>query len=123
MQKLYCYVDETGLDTEGTFFLVSVVITKPERDDIIRLLEKIEKKSKKDRAKWAHTKDIQRLTYMNAIFSEEAFKGRLYYGKHTEQSRDYQEMTITTTAQAINAHANPPYKATVIIDGLQTSQY
>lgn len=26
-QKLYCYVDETGQDTEGRLFLVSVVVT------------------------------------------------------------------------------------------------
>lgn len=26
MQKLYCYVDETGQDTQGAFFLVSAVV-------------------------------------------------------------------------------------------------
>jgi hypothetical protein len=123
VQKIYCYIDETGLDTEGAFFLVSVVITKPERDEIIKLLEKIEKHSRKERAKWAHTKDKQRLAYMNAIFKEEVFKGRLYYGRHIQPSLDYQEMTVTTAAQAITAHAQKPYKATVIIDGLPNSLY
>jgi len=32
MQKLYCYVDETGQDTKGKLFLVSVIITEPQRD-------------------------------------------------------------------------------------------
>jgi hypothetical protein len=123
VQKLYCYVDETGLDTAGVFFLVSVVITKPERDEIIKLLEKIEKQTGKYHIKWAQSKDEKRLAYMNAVLKEEVFKGRLYYSKHTEPSTDYQEMTIATTAQAIAAHAQKPYKATIIIDGLQKPLY
>ena len=41
-QKLYCYVDETGQDTEGRLFLVSVVITEQEREEFARELEQIE---------------------------------------------------------------------------------
>lgn len=32
-QKLYCYVDETGQDTEGQIFVVSIVLTGKERDE------------------------------------------------------------------------------------------
>jgi hypothetical protein len=42
MQKLYCYVDETGQQPEGRFFLVSVVVTGPERDALNTALERIE---------------------------------------------------------------------------------
>lgn len=31
-QKIYCYVDETGQDTEGDLFLVALVVTGQERD-------------------------------------------------------------------------------------------
>ncbi len=41
-QKLYCYVDETGQDTEGHLFLVSVVVTEQERESFARELERIE---------------------------------------------------------------------------------
>ena len=27
-QKIYCYVDETGQDTLGQFFIISVVVTE-----------------------------------------------------------------------------------------------
>jgi hypothetical protein len=33
-QKLYCYVDETGQDTLGQFFIVSVVITEDIREKL-----------------------------------------------------------------------------------------
>ena len=47
MSKLYCYVDETGQDTEGRFFLVSVVVTGVERDEMRTWLETVEKESGK----------------------------------------------------------------------------
>ena len=31
MQKLYCYVDETGQNTEGDLFVVSIVLTEKEK--------------------------------------------------------------------------------------------
>ena len=31
-QKLYCYVDESGQDTGGKIFIVSVVVTKTEKE-------------------------------------------------------------------------------------------
>lgn len=34
MRKCYCYVDETGQDTKGSLFLVSVVIVQSDRNEI-----------------------------------------------------------------------------------------
>lgn len=50
-QKLYCYVDETGQDTEGDLFVVSLVVTGDERDELLKLCESIEKKSGKGKFK------------------------------------------------------------------------
>ena len=36
MKKLYCYVDESGQDTKGGFFVVSIVVLEKERDLILR---------------------------------------------------------------------------------------
>ena len=47
MQKLYCYVDETGQNTKGRLFIVSVIVTEGEREELARQLEEIEKASKK----------------------------------------------------------------------------
>lgn len=44
-QKLYCYVDEIGQDTEGQLFLVSVVVTEQEQEAFARELERIEAES------------------------------------------------------------------------------
>jgi len=55
MQNLYCYVDETGQDTHGAFFLVAVVIVEEERVYLQAALEQIEQQSQKGHLKWQKT--------------------------------------------------------------------
>lgn len=47
MKKIYCYVDETGQDTGGKIFVVSIILTMTERDSLLGLCEKIEKETGK----------------------------------------------------------------------------
>jgi hypothetical protein len=42
MQKLYCFVDETGQDTSGRLFIVSVVVAPKERQALSGTLRAIE---------------------------------------------------------------------------------
>ena len=42
--KTYCYVDETGQDTKGAYFLVSIVVVSENRDELLAELEAIERK-------------------------------------------------------------------------------
>ena len=63
MQKLYCYVDETGQDTQGNLFIVSVVIAEDERVRLLKQLEQIEKSTRKGRRKWMKTREEQQFQY------------------------------------------------------------
>ena len=51
-EKLYCYVDETGQDTMGRLFLVVLVLTAGQRDQLAADAERIEAQSLKGTAKW-----------------------------------------------------------------------
>ena len=51
-QKLYAYVDESGQDTEGRFFVVSVVLFGTDRDTVLARLEALEARTGKGRVKW-----------------------------------------------------------------------
>jgi len=119
MHKLYCYVDETGQDTEGQLFLVSVVITEEERDTLIEILETIEKASGKGKVKWIKAKDKARVAYIKAVLSEEKLKGSLHYGAH-RNAKDYLPKTVLTTAKAVLSYpaAAEEYQVTVLVDGL-----
>lgn len=117
MQKLYCYVDETGQDTKGDFFLVSVVITQEEREQIRKQLEKTERKTGKGRRKWIESKPKQRQNYVRKALKIPTLRGGINYAIY-HKTTDYIPRTILTTARAITRHAEKEYKATVFVDGL-----
>jgi len=66
-KKFYCYVDETGQDTQGELFIVSVVIVGTERDQALELCERIERQTGKGRRKWIRARYAQRLAYIQQI--------------------------------------------------------
>jgi hypothetical protein len=120
-QKLYCYVDETGQDTMGEFFLVSVVITATEREMLVKQLEEIERVTGKGRRKWLQTRRSQRSLYITRILSLPLLRGKLHYAVYHDTT-DYLARTVLATARAITVSAEGDYKATVLVDGLPKSQ-
>ena len=66
--KLYCYVDETGQDTKGKFFLVTVVLKEQSHLTILQAkLEEIEKATKKNFLKWTKTSFAVRKNYLRRL--------------------------------------------------------
>ena len=121
VEKIYCYVDETGQDTKGDLFIVSVVIVEHERNQVIELCEKIEQKTHKGRVKWIKANYSKRLDYIRTILQEPAFMGKLNFAVY-RNSRDYLPLTVLTIARSVTALALADYKATVLIDGLPRPQ-
>lgn len=121
MKKLYCYVDESGQDTEGKFFLVSVIITEKEREKLEKELMKIEVSSGKKNVKWSKAKDEAKTNYIKKVLKLDLIKGRLNYSVY-RNTKDYLTKTILTTAKAISNYSNDDYKAVILIDGLRKSQ-
>lgn len=117
MNKIYAYVDETGLDTKGSLFIVGVVITQNNRDNLSTILEVIEQQSAKGPIKWINSRPTARLEYLKAIFSEAAFHNCLFYQIH-QNTTEYLKRTVATAAAAIEACAPADYKATILVDGL-----
>jgi hypothetical protein len=117
-QKLYCYVDETGQDTLGRFFLVAIVITGEERESITHELELIEKETKKGITKWKKTNLQRRVAYMEKIVESNLFFNKINYAAFSGR-KDYQELTIIATAKAIISTAPAiNYEASVYVDAL-----
>lgn len=117
MQKLYCYVDESGQDTEGKLFLVSVVIQEKEREELRKDLERIERESKKGIRKWFRTNKERRMSYIERVIKGGLFKHSIFYSKY-EQTQAYTDLTILTTAKAILQKVKMNYSATILVDGL-----
>jgi len=120
-KKFYCYVDETGQDTQGELFIVSVVIVGTERDQALELCERIERQTGKGRRKWIRARYAQRLAYIQQILREPIFQDKLVFSIYIN-TRDYLSVTIQTIALAIQTHVSQPEKVTVLLDGLPRSQ-
>ena len=119
--KLYTYVDETGQDTRGQLFIVSVIVIRAERDPLRQALQEIERSSRKLDKKWKKSRPAQREAYMRAILNLEALHGSLYYSVY-RNARHYVDLTIQSTAQAILHNIGASDQTTVLVDGLARSE-
>ena len=122
VKKLYCYVDETGQDTEGKLFIVSIVVTGEERDELFKLCEEIEKDSGKGKFKWGKAEKNKRSVYLKRIFKTKIFKSKLRYSVF-RNLRDYDLATIVAVSKAV--HFKEPtlgYTTLVYVDGLSKSK-
>jgi len=121
-QKLYCYVDETGQDTAGKLYIVSVVIAQKDRDEIEKILEKIEKETGKGKTKWTRSKKEFKIAYLERVLTNKAFRRKIFHS-FSKDTRAYRELTLITIASAItNVKEKDDYKASIFIDGLQRTQ-
>ena len=118
-QKLYAYVDESGQDTFGEFFVVATVLTADNHERVRQSLERLERASGKGLRKWIKATPRQRLAYLTAVLQLPALHGRLF-AAHFTNTTTYLPCVLTTITQAVTAGAaGQPSRATVLIDGLQ----
>ncbi|MBM3839898.1 MAG: hypothetical protein FJ398_18390 [Verrucomicrobia bacterium] len=115
--KRYAYVDESGQDTKGELFLVAVVVTESERDALRRRLGEIERESGKCERKWTKTPRDERSRYPERIISLPDLARHLYFSSY-RGAQTYVDLTILSTAKALNAAAHGVFEATIFVDGL-----
>jgi hypothetical protein len=116
-QKLYAYVDESGQDTLGEFFLVSVVVTGEAREGLRTKLRTIERASGKQAKKWRKARLTERVAYLQSVFQLSELRGCIYFARY-HATRAYVDLMILSTAKALHAHGAELPQATVIVDGL-----
>jgi hypothetical protein len=116
-QKLYAYVDESGQDTRGRIFLVSVVVTGETREALRTKLKAIERASGKHDKKWTRARLAERAAYMQAVIQSSEFVGHISYAYY-QDTRSYVDLMILSTAQALHAQGVERPSATIIVDGL-----
>src|SRR3990172_10889968 len=68
MDKLFCYADESGQDTGGTYFAVAVVILDQQSvQGLGRTLETIERETGKRKRKWTNTRSKEKTNYLERV--------------------------------------------------------
>lgn len=122
VQKIHCFVDETGQDTAGQYFIVSVVVAQEDREQLVELLETLEQETGKKATKWHKTSKETKKRFIEQVFKHQILQHKIYYSSH-RNTTSYQELTVLTIAAAIHATRHQSkYKASIFIDGLQKSQ-
>jgi hypothetical protein len=122
VQKLYCYVDETGQDTKGQSFIVSVIVAQEDREQLVKLLETLEQETGKKATKWHKTATEIKRRFIEQVFQNQILQRKIYYSSY-QNTTTYQELTVLTIAAAIHAaKRQTKYKASIFIDGLQKSE-
>ena len=122
-QKFYCYVDETGQDTEGELFLVSVVLKDKEQLDALRQkLSKIEKSTNKKFLKWFKTPFVVKEKYLFELTKIKELREAVYYSFYKEGGKEYTPLISLTVAKSIIFQKVKDYEATITIDGLNAAE-
>jgi len=119
VRKIYCYVDETGQDTKGRFFLVSVVILEGKlRKRVEEKLLDVEKRSKRGCLKWNKSRFSSRIAYLKDILEIPELRESLFFSSFWNSNK-YRDLIAYTIAEVANKlEIKTGYKLTVLIDGL-----
>lgn len=117
--KLYCYADETGQDTAGRFFTVSVLITEAERNNLLKQLELIEEESGKKNIKWKKSRPKSRKAYIEEISRLAKLKHSLFVATYYD-SKDYLANTADALAKSLRKKSG--LHAIIYVDALSESQ-
>lgn len=119
MATVFEHIDESGQDTAGIFFVVSILITGTERDEIGHLLELIEKQSGKCILKWRKSSVAKRQIYIRQLIASKGFVSKLFFEIFPD-SKEYLALTATAAAHALRKHGAK--KAIIYVDGLLKPQ-
>ena len=121
MLKLYCYTDETGQDTKGKFFLVSILLSNKEQlEELRNRISEIEKNTK-GKTKWTKTDNKRKILFLEVILNLKILRRNLYYSVY-QNTTAYTPLTAMAVSKAVIHRVknySGKYKVNVVIDGLR----
>lgn len=117
MQKLYCYIDESGQDPKSEIFIVVTVVSDKEQSLFRNELVEVESLAKTGRRKWHKSRSEKRLKYLRLVLENRTGKGEVYFGRY-KKPLPYFLPILETLERGIKAKAKKDYRATIYIDGI-----
>jgi hypothetical protein len=120
--KLYCYIDETGQDTQGKLFVVALVVADKGQHELEENLESIESTTGK-KTKWMKTNDKIRQAYTSAL-ADQVLPCMIFTKNFPGSKTGFDKLEVLAAAQALNVYREEhdihedSYKVTITVDGL-----
>jgi hypothetical protein len=118
MQKLYCYVDESGHHNPEEHFTVGIVIADDGRDELAEVLELIERATGKGIRKWSEASPAQRSEYVRAFCKLRMFRRKLYFAEYERLDAPVIEMAARALVDAWRAYGTGEAIGMAYFDGL-----
>lgn len=78
MQKMYCYVDESGQDDTSKFFVVVAVVSTKDQERLRNQLIEIEEVARTHAFKWHKTRHDRRMRYLTLVLERKIAKGDVF---------------------------------------------
>jgi len=117
VQKLYCYVDETGQDAASDIFVVVAVVSAAEQEPFRQALMDIEHLAGIGQVKWHKLLSVRRMRYLNLVLERNLGREETFFGPYPKPL-PYFFPLLDVLEQAIKIKAVPPYSARVFVDGI-----
>jgi hypothetical protein len=117
VQKLYCYVDETGQDAASDIFVVVAVVSAKEQEPLRQALVDIENVAGTGRRKWHKARSERRLRYLTLAIDRNLGRGEIFFGSYPKPL-PYFFPLLEVLEDAIRIKAVSPYTARVFVDGI-----
>ncbi len=118
MQKLYCYVDESGQDAGSTYFIVAAVVSHDDQATLREQLLAIERETMVGRRKW-HKSHVSRSTsYLRTAIHRQICSGQIMIGQYTKPLPYFLPMLGTIEWAVKTVIDEQKYDLTVIVDGI-----
>ena len=117
MQKLYCYVDESGQDPTSQFFVVVAVVSDTDQELLRKKITDAEELSQTHHLKWHKTAHARRILFLSIVLQQKIVAGGVYIAHYRKPLPFFFPM-ISVVEKAIKANAKKPYRATIYVDGI-----
>jgi len=117
MQKLYCYVDETGQDAGSKLFIVAAVIVTANINAVRERLEKLEKETGINIVKWHKAAYQYRIRFIEEFLRQDNTDLRIYF-LTVKKPVFYWLPTVEILQRSIPPNSSSGMQAIVCVDGL-----
>ncbi|MBI4253262.1 DUF3800 domain-containing protein [Candidatus Uhrbacteria bacterium] len=117
MQKLYCYVDESGQDPSSRFFVVAVIVSASDQQMIREELEQLERVSGTGHKKWHKVRQKNRIAFLERALGEGIAHGLVYVAWYRKPALYFFTM-LDAIEKAIRTSVQADYQARIYVDGI-----
>jgi hypothetical protein len=117
MEKVCCYVDETGQDPVSDFFIIVAVVIIQDPWALREKLIELEQQTRTNGLKWHKTQHGRRMRYLSLAVERKIAAGSVYFSRYPKPIPYFFPMVDLIT-RAVKQTAQGRYRASICVDGI-----